>query len=1446
MHRSGTSLVARVINLMGVDLGPPEDFLEPRFDNPRGYWEQRPLFEINERILELLGGTSADPPAMPGGWTRRDEIEELARRAREVIEAQFGEARKWGWKDPRTSLTLPFWRQVVPQAKWILCLRSPTSVAASLVQRDPNSYTWEGAISLWLRYTATALSQTRHDERLLVFYEDWFTEPDLQVARLAEFIGEATDLPSSTRSRVTEFIESGLRHHRSSAAELADNGGLSVEVRALYLTLRAAHVLSLVASTNRADLADALEPDLSRALQQFVPSIPRSGHARDQALRGQAQLEQAVETAEKERDRATVEAIARREKELAALAQSQNQAFEEAARLHEKAVTTIEKAHRESLAAVRADRDRARQAEKSLRQELSRRNKDLAREGSARKSIERSVSWRVTWPLRAAKRLAASREARTGDGGTLPRPGSEDSAANDGRSEEDRGGPSSSPAGTTASPSSGDRRGEGQPGGGRQQLQGLADYLSQALPESTAGRRIRICVVDNVLQTGGAEWFAAQLATNANPHLFEFIFITFDSRQSALAEWLLERGFRVVGSSAWRASWSYSHWVQEGLFDVLEEARPDVVFFPSHYLYLKLPADRLSPFTVVPRISNFHPDKGATDDFASAEKVICCSDEQFEAFSAEYPDKAVLIRTGIDLKRFSRPEAPEKTHLKRELGLEGKTVVLFVGRLGSPLKRVDLFERVVKATKAAREDVAFLVVGYFSDHDPGDRASFRRFVEEEGIVWKEGVPPWEVPALFKTADILLSTSAAHEGLSNTVLQALASGLVPVVTASSGMRDLVTPGQTGFVADVGDADGIARELAKALDLDAQSVARRGANGRTRVGEEFDFVECARAYQRTFLETYRERPARVCVTDGTFSVGGAEWLVALLTSHVDPSDVRFELVVRRAGGTLVRRLEAEGVSVHEAPEGMGYDAWLAEGLERAFQSRRPDIVMPCTITTWPRHTPFYRLLIIAQNIANAGKLTRSHYEQADFFICVSEEVKEVFDSAYHDKMIVLRNSVDIGAFHSDPSLRASARTELGLATGARVVLWSGRMHEPHKRLDVLKDVIDALGDDPSVHFLVVGYFRADEGDRATWERFAASAANVSWVSDAAPWDMPKYYAAADLYLSTSGFGRSDFEGLSMTSVQALAAGLPIVTTASGGQQEVVEDGVNGHLVEPGDVPGLVAGMRKLLGSDEVRFAEIRRVNQAKARARFDVRDHARIYGRLVKLLKANVGPALAADPELPTREFVFRDVDRTSGFDQRRAASFLTYTWPLLPDVGIGLLATDEDHLGPLEMLERLVGAEAEILVAGSGSTDSSGPRGGVMNTSMGQAGLVQSGAAVETVTISSLEGSESSNGSERRTLTHGPSDHAPRSPYAGAVVDPTLERDEVASHLAYVPPLLAPGAWLLLRGVAGSGGNGEPQQYSAGTICALLDHLESAVGEWAGVARAGSHLGLRKL
>ena len=320
-HRSGTSMVTRIVNLLGVSLGAEDQLLPPEDrDNARGYWEPRWMIELNEELLATLGSGTFEPFAPEPGWERSPALEPLRERARSLLDRHFeGEAR-WGWKDPRTSLTLPFWREVAgrPLAS-VICVRSPADAVASALRRGVvDMHRWSYA-ERWLDYTARALIDTTPQERLLVFYEDVLRDPVQEARRLASFLGAG----EPTQQQLTEVVASvdpELRHHMSSAWDVAVDPGLPSTTRLLYLLLRAARVLEgQPASTGR--LPEALERmsgelwDAQQARQAMAAEHQRTQQELDDERSAAAEAAR-LATAEAERLNADARACEARIAEL--------------------------------------------------------------------------------------------------------------------------------------------------------------------------------------------------------------------------------------------------------------------------------------------------------------------------------------------------------------------------------------------------------------------------------------------------------------------------------------------------------------------------------------------------------------------------------------------------------------------------------------------------------------------------------------------------------------------------------------------------------------------------------------------------------------------------------------------------------------------------------------------------------------------------------------------------------------------------------------------------------------------------------------------------------------------------------------------------------------------------------------------------------------------------
>jgi hypothetical protein len=240
MHRSGTSLATRMLHLLGVSLGDDTRLSGPASDNPTGFWEHGRLVDINAAILHHYGGTWDEPPAFPPDWAASAELDALRAEARGVVADELPSSGWWGWKDPRTCLTLPFWQALLTPSLYLLCLRHPLEVAASLQRRD--GFDLAKGVRLWLLHTEAALRYSQGAPRCQVSYEalvDDATRPATLV-RLGACLGLGErGADAAVQQAACQFVRADLRHEHS-AAGAGHNAGLDAELVARLDELYAA------------------------------------------------------------------------------------------------------------------------------------------------------------------------------------------------------------------------------------------------------------------------------------------------------------------------------------------------------------------------------------------------------------------------------------------------------------------------------------------------------------------------------------------------------------------------------------------------------------------------------------------------------------------------------------------------------------------------------------------------------------------------------------------------------------------------------------------------------------------------------------------------------------------------------------------------------------------------------------------------------------------------------------------------------------------------------------------------------------------------------------------------------------------------------------------------------------------------------------------------------
>ncbi|MFL5340618.1 MAG: sulfotransferase family protein [Gemmataceae bacterium] len=215
MHRSGTSMIARLLRDCGLDLGPDHLLLPAAADNPEGFWELAPFVAVNGELLVYFRSGWNTPPDPPPGWEQSPELAPLVERAR-GLPAEVSLTEPWGWKDPRTGLLLAFWQGAFPDLRVVICVRNPLAVAQSLLERDNFSYLT--GLELWLTYNRRLLDGVPRERRVVTHYESYFGDAEAELARVAGRLGLPAD---GDRIRAASAgVKTGLRHWRLSPADL--------------------------------------------------------------------------------------------------------------------------------------------------------------------------------------------------------------------------------------------------------------------------------------------------------------------------------------------------------------------------------------------------------------------------------------------------------------------------------------------------------------------------------------------------------------------------------------------------------------------------------------------------------------------------------------------------------------------------------------------------------------------------------------------------------------------------------------------------------------------------------------------------------------------------------------------------------------------------------------------------------------------------------------------------------------------------------------------------------------------------------------------------------------------------------------------------------------------------------------------------------------------------
>ncbi len=321
--------------------------------------------------------------------------------------------------------------------------------------------------------------------------------------------------------------------------------------------------------------------------------------------------------------------------------------------------------------------------------------------------------------------------------------------------------------------------------------------------------------------------------------------------------------------------------------------------------------------------------------------------------------------------------------------------------------------------------------------------------------------------------------------------------------------------------------------------------------------------------------------------TLVQSGAEKQLVLLATGLPRAEFDVHVTCLTSGGPYEAVLREAGIPLTLLGKKFQFDPLAFFRLRKHLRQRSPDI-----LHTWlfaansygrlalPRGTP--TKVLVSERCVDSWKswqlrVDRRLVSRTDCLVGNSQAVVDFYRPLGYpeSKLRVIPNGVEVPPL-PDQS-RAAFLKELNLPEDAKLAMFVGRL-APQKRVPDLLWAMQLLRQaDPRAHLVIVG----DGPLRASLEQYAREVEVLSHVRFLGH----RPDAASLLHHADVVWLASEFEGMSNSLMEAMASGRPIVASAIPPNQELIQHGVHGYLVNLGDTAGFAQFTLKLLGDNDL---------------------------------------------------------------------------------------------------------------------------------------------------------------------------------------------------------------------------------------------------------------------
>lgn len=233
MHRSGTSVAARLLAELGVHLGPAACLMPAREDNPKGFFEHMGIVQRNDQFLAEIGAAWDHLSLRESESLNAAVLAEYRKDIVKLVE-NLGNGPVVAFKDPRMSV---LWRycadsleSLFDKINVLLVMRSPLAVAASLYQRDHTPP--DVALMLWRDYNQSALAALQRWPGTITYYEDVLRQPHEETLRI---MNELSLTPPDSWGILMDFLDPALNHgDNGTSKQFISHSHLATSFNKLY------------------------------------------------------------------------------------------------------------------------------------------------------------------------------------------------------------------------------------------------------------------------------------------------------------------------------------------------------------------------------------------------------------------------------------------------------------------------------------------------------------------------------------------------------------------------------------------------------------------------------------------------------------------------------------------------------------------------------------------------------------------------------------------------------------------------------------------------------------------------------------------------------------------------------------------------------------------------------------------------------------------------------------------------------------------------------------------------------------------------------------------------------------------------------------------------------------------------------------------------------------